>query len=94
MKKGLVAITFAALFGMASALVAAPVDVNSADAQAIAAGLNGIGPAKVPTIVEYRAAYGPFKNLADLEKVPGVRTKILEKNRDNLVFKQPAPEKK
>ncbi len=92
MKKGIIAAAFATLLTFTGASFAAPVDINSADAQTLANALNGIGPAKAAVIVEYRKANGPFKDLADLEKVPGIGAKTLEKNKDNLVFKStPAP---
>ena len=49
-----------------------PVNINTADAQAIAQGLNGIGLKKAEAIVEYRKAHGPFKTLEDLKSVKGV----------------------
>lgn len=49
-----------------------PVNVNTADAQAMADNLNGIGIRKAEAIVEYRKANGPFKTLEDLKNVKGV----------------------
>ena len=59
---------------------AGPVDINSADAETIAAELNGIGLAKAKQIVEYR----PFKNAKDLSLVKGVGEKTVERNLDNI----------
>ncbi len=95
MKKGLLATSFGLWLTFSGTAFAAPVDINTADAQTIAAALNGIGPAKAATLVEYRKAHGPFKDLASLEKVPGIGAKTLEKNKDNILFKSapatPAP---
>ena len=63
---------------------AGPVDINSADAETIAAELNGIGLAKAKEIVEYRNKYGPFKSAKDLSLVKGVGEKTVERNLDNI----------
>jgi competence protein ComEA len=67
---------------------AAPVDINSADADTLAAALTGIGAAKAAAIVAYREANGPFQRLEDLMKIKGVGQKTLEKNRANLVIRE------
>lgn len=46
-------------------------DINRADADALQA-LPGIGPALARQIVAYRAAHGPFRESADLLRVPGI----------------------
>ncbi|MGI9261176.1 MAG: ComEA family DNA-binding protein [Woeseiaceae bacterium] len=71
---------------------AGPVDINTADAETIAAELNGIGLAKAKEIVEYRQKYGPFKSAEDLSLVKGVGEKTVAKNRDNI--RVAAPKKK
>jgi len=63
---------------------AGPVDINTADAETIAAELNGIGLAKAKQIVEYRKKYGPFKSAEDLSLVKGVGEKTVERNLDNI----------
>ena len=45
---------------------AEPVNINTADATALAKALNGIGPAKAKAIVSYREKNGPFKNVEQL----------------------------
>jgi competence protein ComEA len=62
------------------ALAATPVDVNHANAQTIAASLDGIGMSKAKAIVAYRNAHGPFKSVDDLGNVKGVGTKTLARN--------------
>jgi len=42
--------------------LAAPVNINTADAQAISDALSGIGPKKAEAIVKYRTEKGPFKS--------------------------------
>lgn len=76
------------LLVLASGVFAGPVNINTADAQTLAAELNGIGAAKAEAIVAYRKANGPFKRLEDLVRVKGVGAKTLEKNRAILVIQQ------
>ena len=64
--------------------LAGPVNINTADAETIAAELNGIGLAKAKEIVEYRKKYGPFKSPEDLSLVKGVGEKTVERNLDNI----------
>jgi competence protein ComEA len=72
-----------ALVGSAAAL-AESVDINTADVQALAQVLDGVGPAKAKAIVEYRQANGPFKTVDDLERVPGIGKSTMEKNRSRM----------
>lgn len=65
---------------------AAPVNVNTADAQTLAKNINGIGPKKAQAIVTYRKANGPFKSLNDLIKVKGIGQKLINKNKADLLF--------
>lgn len=79
------------LSGASVALVnAAPVDINAASAAEIAAAIKGIGPKKAAAIVDYREQHGPFKSLAELEKVPGIGAKLVDANRQDLLL-GPAP---
>jgi competence protein ComEA len=52
-------------------------NINSATADEFQM-LPGIGPAMAKDIVDYRQAKGPFKNVADLDKVKGIGKKKLE----------------
>ena len=61
-----------------------PVNVNTADASALAKELDGIGPAKAQAIVEYRQKNGPFKSPDDLLKVEGIGERVLDQNRGNI----------
>jgi competence protein ComEA len=63
------------------ALAATPVNINKADAQTIAASLDGVGPTKAKAIVAYRKAHGPFQHAEDLENVKGIGEKTLARNR-------------
>ena len=62
---------------------AGTIDVNTADAQQLTS-INGIGPAKAQSIVEYRQANGPFEHLDDLVRVNGIGAKLLERLKPQL----------
>ena len=90
MKQVLRALVLALALGTAGAVLAAPVDINTADAAAIAAAMKGVGLKKAEAIVAYRKANGPFKRVEDLTLVKGIGIKTVEKNRANLTVKRPA----
>ena len=58
------------------------VNVNTADAAAIAEELNGIGVKKAQAIIDYRKANGDFKTIEALTEVKGIGLKTVEQNRD------------
>ncbi|CAK0744644.1 competence protein ComEA [Gammaproteobacteria bacterium] len=62
----------------------APVDINTADAAALANAIVGVGPKKAEAIVTYRQQNGPFTTVDDLMKVKGIGQKTLDNNRANL----------
>ena len=82
-------ILFAAFAGASPAFAASQVDVNSADARALAESLDGVGLAKAEAIVAWRQQHGPFETLDDLSKVDGIGPHILERNREVIVFGKP-----
>jgi competence protein ComEA len=63
---------------------AEPVNINTADAAALAKSLNGIGPAKAKAIVSYRDKNGPFKSVDQLAMVEGITQKLIDKNRADI----------
>lgn len=67
---------------------AGQVNINTADAQTLAAELNGVGAVKAQAIIDYRKAHGGFKKLSDLANVKGISTKTIEKNKDKMVLSQ------
>ncbi|HEY0233315.1 MAG TPA: helix-hairpin-helix domain-containing protein, partial [Dokdonella sp.] len=67
----------------------AQVDINSADAKALAEAMSGVGLIKAEAIVAYREANGPFKRVEDLAKVKGIGAKTIEANRATLVIVNP-----
>lgn len=64
----------------------AMVNINTADAQALAAGLKGIGQSRADDIVRYRETYGPFSSVEELVEVKGVGKSTIEKNRNVLTL--------
>ena len=65
--------------------IAAPVDVNTADAKTISDSLSGIGQKKAEAIVKYREEKGSFKVAEDLINVPGIGEKTVEKNKQDIL---------
>jgi competence protein ComEA len=64
--------------------VSSQINLNTADAATLDAGLLGIGPAKAQAIVEHRSINGPFASVDELLEVKGIGPATLEKNRDRL----------
>jgi len=61
-----------------SVTFAQTININTANAKELES-LKGIGPTKASAIVQYREENGPFKSLDDLAKVPGIKSKTLDK---------------
>ena len=78
----------AALFTLlvAPALHAEPVNVNSANAETLAAALRGVGEKTATAIVEYREEHGPFDSVEQLLDVKGIGPKTLEQNREDILL--------
>lgn len=77
--------TLAALLLLAPLVVRAePVNINTADAVALAKALNGVGPAKAKAIVSYREKNGPFKTVDQLAMVEGISQKLIDRNRADI----------
>lgn len=74
----------AALMVFPAAVMAEPIDINTADAAAIAAAMKGVGESKAAAIVSYREKHGPFSSVYDLTKVKGIGKKTVEANLDNI----------
>ena len=72
-------------------VLGSPVNVNTADAEAISEALKGIGLSKAQDIIEYRRKHGPFKSAEDLSLVKGIGERTVELNRDDILV---VPEKK
>jgi competence protein ComEA len=61
------------------------VNVNAATPKEMQNGL-GMTAAEAAAIAEYRKANGNFKDIASLQKVPGVDAKKIEAKKDQIVF--------
>jgi len=75
-------IALALSFSMVSIVQA--VNINAADAQSLADGLNGVGIKKAQAIVAWRDANGQFKTASDLTNVKGIGSKTVEKNKADI----------
>ena len=60
------------------------VNVNSADAETLAAVLDGVGMARAQAIVEYREQFGPFADAYDLSNVKGIGDRTVELNESRI----------
>ena len=61
-------------------------DINSADAEAIAAALDGVGLTKAQEIVAYREMFGSFHSVDELADVKGIGVATIEKNRQRIII--------
>lgn len=68
---------------------AGPVNINTADAETLAAELNGIGLSKAQAIVQYRTTNGPFQSAEELVEVKGIGARTVEMNQDNILVQAP-----
>jgi competence protein ComEA len=72
------------LSAVAPALLAEPLDINSATAEQLDATLTGVGKVKAQAIVQDRDKNGKFKSVDELERVKGIGPATIEKNRSKL----------
>ena len=77
-----------ALFGSTVAFavddIPEPVNINVANAETLAAGLNGIGLRRAEQIVAYREANGPFKDPYELTVIKGVGERTVARNESRI----------
>lgn len=71
-----------------------PVNINTADSEALVDGLDGVGPQKALAIIRYRQQHGPFKRVEDLAQVDGIGAKTVEQNRSKITLATPGAQKK
>jgi competence protein ComEA len=88
--RNLVAALAITLIGVAYA--GEPVDINTADAKALATAIKGVGDKRAAAIVQYREEHGPFETIEDLAKVPGISAEMVKENQENLTVGVPAEE--
>jgi len=63
------------------------IHVNTARAIEFEAGLSMLR-SQAAALIDYRAKNGPFKSIADLEKVPGIDVSKIEAKKDRLIFEE------
>ena len=86
--KRILSLLFVLFLGLSPLVtLAAPVNINTADAKALDTVLVGVGAKTAKAIVDYRAKNGQFKSVDDLLKVKGIGPALLEKNRTNITVK-------
>lgn len=66
---------------VAAAAQAQLVNINTADAATLAAGLRGVGLSRAEDIIRYRETYGPFGTVEELVDVKGIGQATLDNNR-------------
>ena len=76
-----------AVFAISSITMAAPVNINTANATEIAAALNGVGLSKAQAIVDYRETNGLFTQPGEIVLVRGIGLSIYEKNKEDILVK-------
>ena len=64
----------------------AKVNINTADAQALAANLKGVGESRAAEIVRYRETFGAFDSVEELVEVKGIGSSTLDMNRDVITL--------
>ncbi len=64
-----------------AAVQVATVNINQADAAALASGLKGVGKSRAEEIVRHREAFGPFTAVDELAEVKGIGKSTVDKNR-------------
>jgi competence protein ComEA len=67
-------------------VMAAPVNINTADAKTISESLTNIGLKKAEAIVKYRTEKGLFKAPEELTNVAGIGEKTVEKNKKDILI--------
>jgi competence protein ComEA len=88
MKNVIRVFTLVWLLCCSSMALAGVVNINTADAQSLAGNISGVGIKRAQAIIDYRDAHGPFKSVDDLTQVKGIGSKLLERNRENLVVSE------
>ncbi len=77
-------LTLTAALLAGAAFAGEPVNVNTADAEELAAALDGVGLSKAEAIVAYRETNGPFEHIDELVNVKGIGIRTVDRNRDNI----------
>jgi competence protein ComEA len=81
------------LFAMPAA-AGTPVNINTADANALAQSLDGVGLAKAQAIIAWREANGDFDSADQLTSVKGIGQSLVDRNRESILVDAAKPAKK
>lgn len=87
-------LALAALLAAVPAYASTPVNINTADATALAHSLDGVGLSKAKAIVAWREANGDFESADQLADVKGIGPSLVERNRDAILLGDDKPAKK
>ncbi len=68
------------------------IDINTANAEELAAAMTGVGIKKAKAIVAYRDENGPFASIDDLVQVRGIGAATVDSNRDRVSVTNPDPD--
>lgn len=79
-----IALAMVLAFATGAAIAEEKIDINAADAERLAATLDGVGEVRAQAIVDYREANGGFPSVASLTAVTGIGPATLESNRERL----------
>lgn len=90
MKKLLSSVLSIGAFLAAVVAEAGPVNINTADAETLAAELNGVGPALARAIVEDRNRNGLYTTPEALTRVSGIGMRLIENNREFIRVDAPS----
>jgi competence protein ComEA len=87
-------LALAAMLFAVPAFASTPVNINTADAGALAQSLDGVGLAKAQAIVAWREANGSFESADQLTSVKGIGQSLVDRNREAIVVDAAKPTKK
>lgn len=87
--KSLLTLILTALFCLSSWALNT-VNVNTASAEEIAAGLKGVGLSKAEAIVKYRNSNGSFKHIDEMVNVKGIGIRTVDINRERITLEDQA----
>lgn len=62
------------------------VNINTADAEALALALDGVGMSRARDIIAYREEHGDFTTIEQLTEVRGIGAATLERNRHRIIL--------
>lgn len=88
------ALALTALLVTLPAMAGTPVNINTADANALAQALDGVGLAKAQAIIAWREANGDFDSADQLTSVKGIGQSLVDRNRESILVDGAKPAKK